>query len=161
MEPNPQAPFSRAKENFEVHFLALENNPPKWYYFIHNYLAQLGTTTILSNFLTIKEMAKKKRVEFIISESTLLAKRRFEQNIKHQLPLLLRKGVLSVHHISSFAIRQEFIQLRNRKHYYLYQMPFNLATFCQCLQAEFINPDETNLQWPGGRKAGLPMGHSR
>lgn len=141
---------------YKVYFLSLEDQLPEWYQLMQEYFKQLGVTLILTDIEEIKQLSQYHMIHIIISESTLISKAKFRKKMKEYLAFALQKNLVYVHHISSFTIQREFIELRNRKHYYFYKMPFSIAPFCLHLLEEFLKADEEKWVWPGGRRAKLP-----
>ena len=141
---------------YKVYFLSLEDHLPKWYPIMLGYFKQLGVALILTNLEEIKQLSQYSKIHVIMSESTLTSKEKINRHMKEYLEFALQNNLLHVHHVSSFVIQRKFIELRNRRPYYFYKMPFSIAPFCWNLLEEFLEDSREKRVWPGGRKAKLP-----
>ena len=140
----------------KVYFLSLEDHLPKWYPLMEEYFKELKVSLILTHFEEIKQLSQLSRIHVIVSESTLSSKKKFDRQMKDYLGFAVQSNLLCIHHISSFMIRRTFIELRNRKPYYFYKMPFSIASFCWHLLEDFLKDSREKRVWPGGKRAKLP-----
>ena len=145
------------KHNNNIYFLAMEKNQPQWYLPLAEILQQFAIALIPIDIEAIKKFPPNECPHIIISESTLSDQRKFNKKLADHLKISLRNGHLSIYHVSSFAIRPEFIELRRKKRYYLYKMPLSVTSLCSHVLQEFLQNDKKENIWPGGRRVRVTL----
>ena len=144
-----------------IYFLAMEEKQPEWYPFMVDSFEQFGVTLISIDTEQIKQLSPGVRNHVIVSESTLASKEIFDRQMASYLGFVLRSNLITVHHISSFAMRPKCMELKNKRHYHFYRMPFSIASLCSHILQQFLQDNEETEEqrrsWPGGKRARLPM----
>ena len=134
----------------------MEKKNPKWLKLMIKYFDYLKINVVTITYDELKDLPSSADTHLIVSESTLISKKRFIEAIKGYLGFALKNNLFSIHHISSFSAPE--LPLRNStKSYYFYRMPFLIAPFCLQITQEFLQKNEEKTKWPGGKRAKLPV----
>ncbi len=140
----------------KIYYLHLETARPKWYERLAEYFTYQDIFLIPVNFNDLKEFAGNEKIHVIVSESSFEAKEAFERQNHGFLGFALRNNFFHIHHISSFQMTRDLVELRDKKNYYFYKLPFSMAAFSLHVANEFFDSHQKVQKWPGGRRAKLP-----
>ena len=61
-----------------------------------------------------------------------------------------------VYDVSSFSEIENAFKLENKNVYRYFQLPLNVKQIAMTIAVEFFKDRNTQVEWPGGRRAKLP-----
>lgn len=144
---------------FKIYFFSLDGKLPRWYPALSRAFSDYGVNVVPVEVRDLSTVIEDEKSHIIFSETGFYGKKIFQKGLKGYLGFSIRNTSNFFHHISSFAMDKDKLNLKQKnKTYFYYRMPFTPDVFASHVSSFFYETQEEKYKWPGGKRARLPNG---
>jgi hypothetical protein len=150
MEKNFNTPF--------IFYLTLEENLPKTFYVFDRTLKDLGFMLVpvrIDQLQTLCASTDQSQIIVITSVTDAREMKMYNEKVRGLLKFILKSKRLTFMHLSSFSKLNDFKMYSLKKNYYFLKYPLDARTLSAKIARYHDLKSETNVRWPGGKRAGL------
>lgn len=150
MEQNFNTPF--------IFYLTLEENLPKAFYAFDKALKDLGFMLVpvrIDQLQTLVASTDQTQIIVITSVSDCREMKLYNEKVRGLLKYVLKSKRLTFMHCSSFSKLNDVKLYSMRKNYYFLKYPLDARLLSAKIARYHDLKSETNVRWPGGKRAGL------
>lgn len=150
MENTQQTPF--------IFYLTLEENLPKTFYAFDKTFKELGFMLVPVRIDQLQALASSsEQSQMIVISSVTDSKemKLYNERVRKILKYVLKSKRITFMHCSSFSKLNDAKLFSLTKNYYFLKYPVDAKALATKISRYYVLKSSQNIQWPGGRRAGL------
>lgn len=150
MEKNLNTPF--------IFYLTLEENLPKTFYVFDRALKDLGFILVPVRIDQLQSLLSSSDQNQIIVLSSVTDSRELKmhnEKVRGLLKYVLKSKRITYMQLSSFSKINDYKLYSLKKNYYFLKYPLDARALSAKIARYHDLKSETNVRWPGGKRAGL------
>lgn len=150
MDANANTPF--------IFYLTLEENLPKTFYVFDRALKDLGYILVpvrIDQLQSLVSTTEQTQIVVIASVTDTKELKLYNEKVRGLLRFVLKSKRLTFMHLSSFARHNDSKLYSMSKNYFFMKFPLDARLLSAKIARYHDLKSETNLKWPGGKRAGL------
>jgi hypothetical protein len=141
-----------------IFYLTLEENLPKNFYIFDKTLKAQGFILVpvkVDQLQKIMSMTDQTQVMVLCSVSDSKEMKLYNEKVRPLLKFILKSKRLTFMHLGSFSKLNDSRVYSMNKNYYFMKYPLDAGTLSKQIVRYYELKSETNVRWPGGKRAGL------
>lgn len=141
-----------------IFYLTLEENLSKTFYVFDRTFKDLGFILVpvrIDQLQTIVASTDQTQIIVISSVTDSREMKLYNEKVRGLLKYVLKSKRLTFMHLSSFSKLNDFKLYALKKNYYFMKYPLNARVLSAKIARYHDLKSETNVRWPGGKRAGL------
>jgi hypothetical protein len=150
METNQNSPF--------IFYLSLEDTLPKSFYVFDKAFKDLGFMLIpfrIDQLQSLLASTEQNQVIIISSVTDFRELKLYNEKVRGLLKFVLKSKRVSFMKLSSFSMLNDIKHFALKKNYFFMKYPLDARLLSAKIVRYHELKSETNVRWPGGRRAGL------
>lgn len=141
-----------------IFFLTLDETLPKNFYIFDRKLKEENFILVpvrVDQLQKILSMTDQTQVIVISSVSDSREMKLYNEKVRPLLKFILKSKRITFMHLGSFSKLNDSRLYAMNKNYYFMKYPLDAGTLSQKIVRYYELKSETNVRWPGGKRAGL------
>lgn len=150
MEKNNHASF--------IFFIVLGESLPRSFYVFDKHLKALGFMLIPVKIDQLQQLvahSEQQQIIALCSITTVKEMKMYNDKVRGLLKYVLKSKRLTLMHLSSFSKLNDMRNHSMHRNYFFLKYPLNALDLSAKIARYYELKSETNVRWPGGRRAGL------
>lgn len=150
--------MENSENNPFIFYLTLEENLPKHFYVFDRNLKTRGFIVVpvrIDQLQKLISYADQTQIVVICSVSDSREMKIYNEKIRPVLKYLLKSKRLTFMHLGSFSKLNDTRLYAMNKNYFFMKYPMNAELLSAKIARYYELKSETNVRWPGGKRAGL------
>lgn len=139
-----------------IFYLQTKEELDRTFYLLAEVLRKINISLLPIDSLELKKLDKSKKNHLIVLRNDFSSAFAFNDLKKEFLDSSMASNKVMVYDVSSFSEIENAVKLENKNVYRYFQLPLNVNQIAMTIAVEFFKDRNTQVEWPGGRRATLP-----
>lgn len=149
--------MEKSNQTSFIFFLVLGDNLPRTFYAFDKHLKNFGMMLVPVKVDQLQQLVASTEQEQIVvlcSVSDVKEMKMYSDKVRGLLKYILKSKRLTFMHLSSFSKLNDVRNHAYQRNYFFLKYPLNVAELSAKIARYYELKSETNVRWPGGRRAG-------
>lgn len=139
-----------------IFYLQTKEELDRTFYLLAEVLGKINISLLPIESHELKNLDKSKKNHLIVIRNDFSSAFAFNDLKKEFLDSSMASNKVMVYDVSSFSEIENAVKLENKNVYRYFQLPLNVNQIAMTIAVEFFKDRNTQVEWPGGRRAKLP-----
>ncbi|NOT77459.1 MAG: hypothetical protein HOP07_00490 [Bacteriovoracaceae bacterium] len=139
-----------------IFYLQTKEELDRTFYLLAEVLRKINISLLPIESHELKNLDKSKKNHLIVLRNDFSSAFAFNDLKKEFLDSSMASNKVMVYDVSSFSEIENAVKLENKNVYRFFQLPLNVNQIAMTIAVEFFKDRNTQVEWPGGRRAKLP-----
>lgn len=139
-----------------IFYLQTKEELDRIFYLLAEVLRKINISLLPIESHELKNLDKSKKNHLIVLRNDFSSAFAFNDLKKEFLDSSMASNKVMVYDVSSFSEIENAVKLENKNVYRFFQLPLNVNQIAMTIAVEFFKDRNTQVEWPGGRRAKLP-----
>lgn len=139
-----------------IFYLQTKEELDRTFYLLAEVLGKINISLLPIESHELKKLEKSKKNHLIVLRNDFSSAFAFNDLKKEFLDSSMASNKVMVYDVSSFSEIENAVKLENKNVYRYFQLPLNVNQIAMTIAVEFFKDRNTQVEWPGGRRAKLP-----
>lgn len=139
-----------------IFYLQTREELDRTFYLLAEVLGKINISLLPIESHELKKLEKSKKNHLIVLRNDFSSAFAFNDLKKEFLDSSMASNKVMVYDVSSFSEIENAVKLENKNVYRYFQLPLNVNQIAMTIAVEFFKDRNTQVEWPGGRRAKLP-----
>lgn len=139
-----------------IFYLQTKEELDRTFYLLAEVLGKINISLLPIESHELKNLDKSKKNHLIVIRNDFSSAFAFNDLKKDFLDSSMASNKVMVYDVSSFSEIENAVKLENKNVYRYFQLPLNVNQIAMTIAVEFFKDRNTQVEWPGGRRAKLP-----